>query len=48
MTQQTRKLVNVRLYPDLWKEAKLAAVRREINLQDWLTEAIAEKLKREN
>ena len=35
-----RKMVNVRLDDDLWKQAKLDAVRQDVALQDWLALAI--------
>lgn len=39
-----KKLVNVRLDSDLWKEARIQAIREDKELQEWLTEAIKEKL----
>lgn len=41
-----RKLVNIRLDSDLWKQAKKAAIDSDKLLQDWITEAIKEKLSR--
>ena len=39
-----RKLVNVRLDPELWHKAHIAAVTQGIHLQDWITQAIEKKL----
>lgn len=35
-----KKMVNIRLDEDLWKQAKLDAVRQELTLQDWVALAI--------
>ena len=41
-----RKLINIRLDADLWKSAKMQALKEDKLLQDWITEAIQEKLGR--
>jgi predicted HicB family RNase H-like nuclease len=41
-----KKIVNVRLEADLWKEARIQAIREDKELQDWLAEAIQEKLEK--
>ncbi len=35
-----KKIINIRLDDDLWKQAKLDAVRQDVSLQDWLALAI--------
>jgi len=40
-----RVIKNVRIDESLWQEAKIAAIRQGIDLQDWIAEAIQEKLK---
>lgn len=40
-----KKPINIRLDPDLWKAAKLQALKEDKTLQEWITEAIKEKLK---
>ena len=35
-----KKIINIRLDADLWKQAKLDAVRQDMALQDWLSLAI--------
>jgi len=35
-----KKIINVRLDEDLWKQAKLDALRQDMSAQDWLTLAI--------
>ncbi len=39
-----KKIINIRLEELIWKDAKLGAVGQGVTLQDWLTEAIQEKL----
>jgi len=36
----TKKIINIRLDADLWKQAKMDAVRQGFTLQEWLTLAI--------
>ena len=40
-----RKLINIRLDSDLWLQARSVAVKQGKTMQDWLTEAIIQKLK---
>jgi len=39
-----KKIINIRLDADLWKQAKLDAVRQGFTLQEWLTLAIILRL----
>lgn len=39
-----KKMINIRLDSDLWKQAKLDAVSRELTLQDWLENSIRQYL----
>lgn len=39
-----KKIINICLDNDLWKQAKLDAVRQELTLQEWLTLAIILRL----
>ena len=39
-----KKMINIRLDGDLWKQAKLDAVRQGLTLQDWLTLSIILRL----
>ncbi len=41
-----KKIINVRLDSELWKEARIQAIKEDKQIQDWLTEAIKEKLSR--
>jgi hypothetical protein len=40
-----RKLINIRLDSDLWLQARSVAVKQGKTMQNWLTEAIVQKLK---
>jgi hypothetical protein len=40
-----RKLINIRLDSDLWLQARSVAIKQGKTMQDWLTEAIIQKLK---
>ena len=42
-----KKRVNLDLDSDLWKQAKLAAVQADSQLREWVTDAIKEKLTRD-
>jgi predicted HicB family RNase H-like nuclease len=39
-----KKIINIRLDSELWKEAKLQAIKEDKTLQEWITEAIQKKL----
>jgi len=39
-----KKMVNIRLDEDLWKQARLEALKQESTMQEWLTLAIEFKL----
>lgn len=41
-----KKRVNLDLDSELWKQAKLAAVQSDLQLREWVTNAIKEKLDR--
>lgn len=38
---------NIKLRLELWREAKIEAVKRDIQLVEWVADAISEKLKRD-
>ncbi len=38
-------MVNIRLEPELWHEAKVEAVRQGVTLQQWVEEALKAKMK---
>lgn len=40
----TKKLINTKIDQDLWLQARSEAVKQGITMQDWLTEAIIQKL----
>ena len=42
-----RKLINIRLDAGLWLQARSEAVKQGKTMQDWLTEAINQKLQSE-
>ena len=48
MTRSTRKLVAVRIEPEAWHQARVAAVTARNTLGRWLEEAIAEKIERDS
>lgn len=39
-----KKIINIRLDSELWKQAKIQAIKEGKTLQEWITEAIKEKL----
>lgn len=39
-----KKIINIRLDDDLWKQAKIDAARQGLTLQEWLTLAIILRL----
>ena len=39
------KIVNTKIDPDLWQQARVAALKQGITMQFWLTMAITQKLK---
>lgn len=41
----TKKLINIRFDEELWREARSEAVKQGKTMQDWLTEAVVQKLK---
>jgi predicted HicB family RNase H-like nuclease len=41
------KRINMDLDTELWKRAKKAAIDQDVDLRDWISEAIKEKLERE-
>ena len=40
-----KKLINIRLDAELWRQARAESVKQGETMQDWLTEAIIQKLK---
>ena len=43
----TKKMINIRLDEDLWRQARLEALRQGKTMQEWLADAIASRLLRE-
>ncbi len=42
-----KKHINMDVDPDLWRQAKRAAVEQDLSLREWVADAIQEKLERD-
>ena len=47
MAKVPKKLIAVRIDPEAWHKARVAAVAAQKHVGDWLAEAINEKIERE-
>ncbi len=46
MTDKKREATSIKIDPDLWKEAKIEAIKRDIDLSDLVEESLRKELKR--
>jgi len=47
MRKMAKKRINIDLDSELWKKAKKAAVDCDVTLREWVTEAVEEKLQKD-
>ncbi len=47
MPEKKRESTSIKMDPDLWKEAKIEAIRRDIDLSDLVESALRKELRRE-
>ena len=45
MTEKKRESTSIKVDPDLWKDAKIEAIRRDMNLSDLVETALRKELK---
>jgi len=39
-----KKVINIKLGDELWQQARIEALKQGVTMQDWLTDAIQQKL----
>ncbi len=47
MPERKRESTSIKMDPDLWKEAKIEAIKRDMDLSDLVESALRKELKRE-
>ncbi len=47
MPEKKRESTSIKMDPDLWKEAKIEAIKRDMDLSDLVESALRKELKRE-